>query len=256
MWIRCNGEGDTIPTSSGEYFSIIIPINITDEKAEVTVYTQTEAGSSYWGYIWRSVYIEDVDGEYQFVKSMVLDHNLDVLSHWVNPEEGLSNNIPEQLVQLSNEIVGNETDDYQKLFLLNKWVAENIYYDWDYYTGGAARPSSSSDSVYEQKRAVCAGYANLLQDLVQAQNIPCIQVSTYSAGASTKGYFDETNYNITRSNHAHVEAYVNDRWVAMDPTWDSKNKYENGEYHYKTPNFLYFDVTVDYLAYSHKLINR
>ena len=95
-----------------------------------------------------------------------------------------------------------------------------------------------------------------MQDLIQAQNIPCIQVSTYSAGADTLGYFDETNYKTTNSNHAHVEAYVNGRWVAMDPTWDSKNTYENGEFHSKSPNFLYFDVTTDFFAYSHKLIRR
>ena len=103
---------------------------------------------------------------------------------------------------------------------------------------------------------MCAGYANLLQRLVQAQGIPCKQAYTYSAGVGTIGYFDESNYNVTNSNHAHAEAYVDGRWVIMDPTWDSGNTYENGEYNYKAPSIRFFDMTLDYLSFSHKIISR
>ena len=64
---------------------------------------------------------------------MVLDHNIEKMSAWKKAENYLPKSISEELVQLSNEIVGNETDAYKKLYLLNYWVADNIYYDYDYF---------------------------------------------------------------------------------------------------------------------------
>lgn len=174
----------------------------------VTVYIKTNTDSMFWGYSWDDVSITAVNGVYQFAASPVLEHNLEKMSEWVNPEKGLSDAISPELTALSNQIVGTETNDYKKLYLLNYWVADNIYYDFDYYYNRSQDIYYAADDVAAQKRSVCAGYARLLQALIQAQGIPCIQASTYATGVSTKGYFDETNSQATTSNHAHVEAYV------------------------------------------------
>ena len=150
----------------------------------------------------------------------------------------------------------NNQENYKKLYLINKWIAENIFYDYDYYYNSDNKIYYSADDVYEQRRTVCEGYANLQKALIQAQGIPCMKVVTYSVGIDTIGYFDESNYQVTKGNHAHVEAYVNGRWVYMDATWDSNNKYENGVYTYKAPTLRYFDVTIEYFSYTHKLIKR
>lgn len=258
VWIRCGEDGKPIYVNSGQLFSKRFSLSGLLENAPllVTVYTKTHTDSVFWGYSWNDVRITAVNGTYQFVPSLVLEHNLEVMSHTGNLEKGLSDTISPELTALSNQIVGTETNDYKKLYLLNYWVADNIYYDQDYYYNRNNSTYYAADDVATQKRSVCAGYAELLQALVQAQGIPCIQVSTYSTGVSTKGYFDETNYQTMDSNHAHVEAFVDGRWVIMDPTWDSENEYENGQFVYKKPAIRYFDANLDFFSMSHKLIRR
>ena len=138
-------------------------------------------------------------------------------------------------------------------------MAENIYYDYDAYRGGTGTFYDSAD-ILANKRSVCEGYANLLRDLILAQGIPSMKASTFSLGASTNGGSFATNAadaGTTKSNHTHVEACVDGHWVVMDPTWDSKNKYENGRYVTDSPHgFYYFDITPEALALNHKYITR
>ena len=258
VWVRCGENGEPSYASSGQLFTATFSLNAIAENTmvPVTVYTKTYTDSSYWGYSWDDISVINQNGEYRFSSSLVLEHNLDIMSRWVNPESGRSGNVAEEFVELSNQIVGDETDDYKKIYLLNYWVAENIYYDYDYYYGKSKELYYSAEEVMAARRSVCGGYANFLQKLIQAQGIPCIQVTTYSAGASTKGYFDETNYMITSSNHAHVEAFVDGRWVTMDATWDSQNKYENGQFMTREPKIRFFDSNLGFFSYSHKLIRR
>ena len=61
---------------------------------------------------------------------------------------------------------------------------------------------------------------------------------------------------MMKANHAHAEAFVDGKWVVMDPTWDSNNKYENGEYNYETSVIRYFDATLEFLSYTHLLRQR
>ena len=256
VWVCCGGIGDPIPVSSGRLFSVSVPLYALTDKSEVTIYTKVTADDVYWSYSWREIYVEKNDGNYCFVESLVLDHNIVEMSAWKKAENYLSRTLSEEMVQLSNEIVGSEIDEYRKLYLLNYWVADNIFYDFDYFYSNEGVLYTNAEDVYGQGRSVCAGYANLLQTLVQAQGIPCKQAYTYSVGDGTIGYFNESNCNIASSNHAHVEAYIDGRWVIMDPTWDSNNRYEDGEYHYKEPTIRFFDVTLDYLSFSHKIISR
>jgi len=61
--------------------------------------------------------------------------------------------------------------------------------------------------------------------------------------------------NHTSSNHAWNEAFVNGRWVIMDTTWDSTNKYENAEFNKGNINHVYFDPTLKTFSLNHKIIN-
>lgn len=251
IWVMCGEDGTPASASSGEAFLFTFVLDGISENSEcqVMVYTKTGMDTMYWSYSWKDVKVTKQDGTYQFVQSPVLEHNLEVMAHWVNPEKGMSEQIEEELITLSDEIVGRETDEYRKLYLLNYWVAENIYYDYDYYYGRSSEAYYLPADVLEKKRTVCEGYANLLQKLIQAQGIPCIKVRTFSK-------FDESNYMENSSNHAHVEAFVDGRWITMDATWDSRNTYENGQYMTKEPAICYFDSNLDFFSYSHKLISR
>ena len=119
--------------------------------------------------------------------SLVLGQNLSFLQAYVDPDNFRdSSKVPDSVKSLSNQIVGAETDDYAKIFLLHKWVAENIYYDYDAYRGGMDTFYDSAD-ILANRRSVCEGYANLLRDLILAQGIPCMKATIYSLGVSTNG---------------------------------------------------------------------
>ena len=255
------GEQDRkyVDAASGQEFSVRVALSHSG-SLPVSVYTQTRGESSYWGYVWDKIYIEKTSGGYRMMPSLVLDQNLSFMRAYVNPDNFRdSSSVPDSVKALSNQIVGGETDDYTKIFLLHKWVAENIYYDYDAYRGDMDTFYNSAD-ILANRRSVCEGYANLLRDLILAQGIPCMKATTYSLGVSTNGgsfsvRTDEVN--ADRSNHAHVEAWVDGRWVVMDATWDSNNKYENGSYHTDAPNgFYYFDITPEALSFDHKYITR
>ena len=144
-----------------------------------------------------------------------------------------------ELKELGDSIVGKATSDYEKIRLLNYWVAENISYDMNFEEDYESVPSLVQD-VIREKRAVCLGYANLLINLIKEQGIPAIGV-----------YCSSDLDDITDVNHIFVEAYVDGRWVIMDPTWDSRNEYNNGKKAKQEPIIAYFDVTPEVFALTH-----
>lgn len=125
------------------------------------------------------------------------------------------------------------------------WIAENISYD---VKGWKTENPKASDVNYvlKSKKAVCGGYASLLNVLCDMLNIEC-QVVTGTARA-----FDRDIYLIQSrliENHAWNMVKVNGSWRLVDPTWiaghvtgdvdDPKTKYEkefDGLYYLMTPS--------------------
>lgn len=254
LWIVCGSAQEIFDAESGRYFEKSITIN---EAGEVILWAKRTGDEFYTSYIYEQLYIASDNGGYSFAHSGVLENNLSEMSKPKNPAEYLSYSISDAIVAKSNEIVGSETDDYKKLLLIHDWVADNIYYDWDYYTGRSKTLYYTADDVLHERRTVCAGYAELTKALVQAQGIPCMIVETFATGVSTTGGFDiSSNINETEANHAHNEAFVDGRWVVLDTTWDSQNKYENGKFLKDDFTHLYFDMTPDFFAFTHKILDR
>lgn len=246
-------------TASGQEFSVRVALSHSG-TLPVTIYTKLSDKNTYWSYIWDRIYVEKASGGYRIAPSLVLDRNLSFTQAYVDPDHFRdSSKVPDSVKSLSNQIAGGEMNDYTKIFLLHKWVAENIYYDYDAYRSGESTFYDSAD-ILANKRSVCEGYANLLRDLILAQGIPCMKAETYALGLSANGgSFAVTTDKADpdNSNHAHVEAWVDEHWVVMDATWDSKNKYEGGVYNADAPNgFYYFDITPEAFSLDHKYITR
>lgn len=231
-------------------------LNIPD-SAVIEIYTKDDDETSYWSYISRSLYIEKINGIYQFEASRMWDHNCLILDDWIDPKTYLpkDDDIPDAVVALSDTICNGITDEYEKLLTIHDWVAENLYYDMDNYYNTGSHSYAGTDDLLTGKLSACQGYADLLTLLVQAQNIPCRQISGYALGISAAGHWTDDNVGRTRSNHAWNQAYVNHRWINIDATWDSDNIYENGEYSYGGIDYhLYFDTSHRFLSYSHKML--
>ena len=105
------------------------------DRAVLEIYTKDDDETSYWSYVYRSLYIEKVGGAYQFAASRMWEHNTAILGEWIDPRTYLpaEGSIPEAIAALSNTICDGITDEYEKLLTIHDWVAETLYYDMDDY---------------------------------------------------------------------------------------------------------------------------
>ncbi|MBR4961629.1 MAG: S-layer homology domain-containing protein [Clostridia bacterium] len=254
IWLMAGESERIIAARNSTAFKETLSLSGTS-TIPVKVYTKKTTEEMYWSYIWQTVFIEYTAAGYRFVSTPVYDHNAAMMETWINPAEHIAAVDP-AVAEKASEIVGSETDPYRKLLAIHSWAAENLYYDNDYYTGKTTSTSLDPKDVLETGRTVCQGYANLVQALCHAQGIPCILITTWSAGTGTDGFLSAEDHTaINDSNHAHAAAWVNGRWVHMDATWDSANRYENGEKIRKSDSgYLYFDTTLPFLSLNHKII--
>ena len=159
-------------------------------------------------------------------------------SYWVNSEDAT---IRKQALAITS---GCKTD-YDKLLAIHDWVTENIYYDYDGLYGRSDYVVDATE-VLSAKRSVCQGYADLTAALLRSIGIPAKVVSGYAGSPLTNALLTNST-----SNHAWNEAYVDGRWIMLDTTWDSGNRYENGAYQKGSTHRMFFDPTAEIFSASH-----
>lgn len=251
-------ESHTIGSDHTYRHTFSLKNKLKEGKYKVSVYFKENHDKMYWGYYWNIPLIYE-DGEIFFPASPVYANNyLAVIRGSVtNPKSYLemaTTNASEKkaIIDLANTITKDATSDYDKLLKVNNWVAQNIYYDWDsYLKGGHGR--TDAYGTLANKKSVCQGYAELTQELLRAAGIPARLVTGHALGVSASGRgWDEVDHK--NSNHAWNEAFVDDRWVILDTTWNSGNKYENGTFKKGPMNYKYFDIDLEAFSYSHKIL--
>lgn len=246
-----SGTGTTVNAGSGEYFCVQFNLSFSGYRT-LDVYTKRGSDTTFSSYTYDRILIQQSGNGYQIMPSLIMEQNQHYNESYVDPQRLLEQEVPATVAAMSDQIVGGETDPYTQVFLLHQWVAENISYDYT-MLAGAARVTDSA-GVLAIRRSVCEGYAALLRDLILAQGIPAMDCTNDALYGS---------YALVTSGgeaHAHTEAYVNGRWVVMDPTWDSRNKYYgegNARNVMESPNgYYYFDITPEAFALDHKITAR
>ncbi|MDR1439374.1 MAG: hypothetical protein LBJ10_04995 [Clostridiales bacterium] len=135
------------------------------------------------------------------------------------------------------EITADARDRYHAAKLINTWVANNIYYDIDEVRDKAPH-SQSPAVVFRDRTAICYGFANMTQALLNAAGIQ----ARSTVGTTANG------------EHSWTEAYIDGRWVFMDSTWESSNRYYGSSGMYRRgaeaaeDALRYFDMTIEYLS--------
>ncbi len=258
VWIHVGEENKVLSAQSGQAFQYTVHLQ-GDGDREVTIYTRQNGAEMFWSYLWRTVKLHKTAAGWQIEDTDAYGHNQRIWeTTWVNPGDCLGDVDP-TVAAKAWEIVGTEADDYARLQKLYGWVAENLYYG----TGTDGSLPLTAAEVLANGYTVCEGYTNLLVDLCRAVGIPCMQVHTWSAGDGSDGYVSSedtqallaTEDKIGIINHAHAAAWVNGRWIHMDPTWDSSNRYVNGQKTKESASgWMYFDATLDYLSRSHLIL--
>lgn len=130
-------------------------------------------------------------------------------------EKGSKND--KMIKQLAEKIVGKGDSDYEKIKKVHEWVANNIWYDLnalqDFKAGKIMETEFDPVKVLESKKTVCGGYSYLMKALLRSLGIPTRYVTGFAGGA-----------------HAWNEAYADGRWILLDTTFASKNRYKDGTF--------------------------
>ncbi len=167
-----------------------------------------------------------------------------ILQNYVDPNYHLDNytftkSEEAELRAVAKEAIVGCSTDYEKISAVTRFVAENIYYDYDYYEGRTDLVYTKPYDVWTNKRTVCDGYTRLTKALLNFINIPCMYVlGDYHA------------YNVAYDSG-------NNRWIYLDATWCSRNDYVNGVYKKGSYYSGYFDVSLENLSNVryHEFIN-
>lgn len=142
--------------------------------------------------------------------------------------------------ETAEKIVDKGDSDYEKIRKVHDWVADNIWYDWDYYRKKTDVTECYAYEVLKSKKTVCAGYADLTRELLRSLGIPTRTVGGIAAGPG--GW----------ESHAWNEVYADGRWIIVDTTWDSENRYEDGKFLEAKPcKREYFDITLEEISETH-----
>lgn len=106
-----------------------------------------------------------------------------------------------------------ETDPTLRIKALHDYVADRVAYDSDSLFAGRY-PPQDAQSVFETRKSVCAGYANLLAALAAAIDEKIVVVVGNARDPATGD-------RLSGSGHAWNAACINDRWYLIDACWDA-----------------------------------
>ena len=230
------------------------------------LYRSSQQYSTYYSYYYqKDIPILVTEGCPKLLISPVYDINVRIFETKRTDEQALdyymtarddiqSNN--NTIIDLAKTITINCTGDYEKAKAIHDWVADNIWYNWDAYAGTEGYGDTSALGTLNSKKSVCQGYANLTAALLRAAKIPAKVVTGFALGVSTSGEGWTDEYiNSKDGNHAWNEAYVDNRWIIIDTTWDSDNMYQDGKFSTATGlrGYKYFDISIEAFSYDHKL---
>lgn len=157
------------------------------------------------------------------------------------------------IIAQAKKIIENSTSDLDKIKAIHDWVANNVWYDYDFFEGRTGSTYLSAVDILKNKRTVCQGYANLSTALYRAAGFSAKVV--YGRGAFWDSNINETsNY---APNHAWTEVFYNGRWITTDCTWDSLNSYRNGAFSdQESCNSYYLDPTMEIFTRDHYMVNN
>lgn len=191
------------------------------------------------------------DNNKTFYMALKTDHN--TIDKYKNIQRLEYN---ESIARKVKEITRNYKSDYSKVQIIHDYISENIVYDMDSYYMYRYNNQKFKNSlydvseVYKNKMAICEGFSNLTCYMLRMIGIPAIKICCHALGVSSNGTWT-TNNDV---NHVFTGAFVNDRWMLIDSTWDCTHELINGALKKKRPfRRLYFDPTLEFISLTHKL---
>ncbi len=175
----------------------------------------------------------------------------DYLQYWLKATDYFQSD-EEPIKNLAKVIAGRcIEDDYLRVLAVHKFVVRNLFYDYDELQA-KERQDDSAVAVVKRRHTTCRGYVSLCVSLLRAMHIPAQQLACYLA---KPGQLIDVENVKPKTNHEVVAAFADNRWLLLDPTRDSHNKYQNGEFYRlnEQPSLANFDMTEQFFSFTHWL---
>jgi transglutaminase/protease-like cytokinesis protein 3 len=150
-----------------------------------------------------------------------------------------------EISSATNAITKPFKDPTYKVRAIYAWIANNIRYDCEAYHVEAKRKSSAED-VYKLRRGVCAGYANLFQEMCSYANIQCVTID----GDARNG-IAPCEKRGSEINHSWNAVRIDNQWHLIDPTWASGGTDEKVKTFTKDFSEAYFFPNPESFMLSH-----
>ena len=157
------------------------------------------------------------------------------------------------IAALGQKIAEQNPDRLARARAIHEWVTRNIAFDLPHLRNGNF-PLPDGATTFRNRQAVCEGYATVSAALHRAAGIAAKVVH----GATIRLTAGEvwTPEHRRTAHHAWIEAWIDDRWVAEDPTWDAG--YTDRRVHVWKPlaSMRYFDPPADVFDRDHLKIRE
>ncbi|NCP91236.1 MAG: hypothetical protein GW827_13595, partial [Flavobacteriales bacterium] len=123
------------------------------------------------------------------------------------------------------------------------WIGSNIQYDEETFSKVISGELSNEkfwelqdeSVVYENRKGVCAGYANLYKWFLDWADIETVVISGHIRDLRNHYVELESDDNFR---HAWNAIKLNDKWILVDTTWGTSKDQETSEY--------YFDIKPEF----------
>lgn len=137
------------------------------------------------------------------------DESIDYTNVSSSGSSGYNGEVSGNIAEASNQICQGLTNDYDKAYAIWKWCHDNIKYK------GYSNSLKGAEGCFKQRVGNCCDHANLVVQMLKAQNIKC----AYEHSTSCYG----------GRGHVWAVAYVNNKWYRIDASVKSRGFNEVGE---------------------------
>ncbi len=171
-------------------------IDITKMSLEKSVY-------SLGGIQTYSVVIKPQEGTNYFVEDFKSQTDVEKAKKYLE-------NIKRQIVEQTSS-----NDAYGKIIRVHDWLISTVNYDESEALG---KSIYTSYGALNNRKAVCEGYSRAFKYIMDGVDVPCVLVS--GTGTNSQGQTE---------NHAWNYVQLDNKWYAIDVTWDDPVLVNGGE---------------------------
>ena len=160
------------------------------------------------------------------------------------------------MIRAANNLTSKCRSIHDKVLVIHDFVANNIYYDYDALSS-CENTNRTIEQIVSEKKGVCQGYADLTLVLLKSVGIYAENILCYAICDIMDNGWSLTTNRTADLNHIITRVKLEERWLYMDVTWDSNNKFEHGKYiKGNKVSHRYFDVTLPFLSSTHRFFKK